>query len=288
MDLVPLSSEHYDLPPRRRPFLLTAAALLSLLLHILFLASTYPWTPPPRRPETVQVTLSAAPPPQAAPAPKPKAEPKPKPKPQPKPEPPPKPIPLHDIKPSDAKPQQRKPVPPKPHARRAKAVKPPPPTAETLNLSREPGQAGRLGVPHLDRPSRKHDRISGDLSSEDRSFSHDSNDPTGRTIASFILARISEFWTPPPELRGHGVHLHLSLDVHPDGTFGSIYGMEQPWNPMAAIPQLAVLPEGDPARNALINFYRALRDIQPLHLPPDLEPKKTTPVSITVLIDDMP
>jgi hypothetical protein len=113
-------------------------------------------------------------------------------------------------------------------------------------------------------------------------------DPETRTISDLILTRVSGYWTPPPELRGVHATIHLVIDLKPNGMFGPPFAADGPWNPEAALADLKKFHEDDPRYEALMSFYRSLRDIQPLKLPPGMASNQLRHIPVWFRLDDMP
>lgn len=247
--------------PQRRGFSIVAvlAAALSLLLHggLLFLMSfDPPWSSPGDEDAPVMVDLVPAP----ASTPPPPAEVKPEaPKPQAEPEE--KPVPPPPASP--ARPAALEPAAPK-----IGTAKPPPALPPKPNL--HPDKAAALSEREAVERTRQN------------------LDPATRTISDLILTQVSGYWSPPQELRGRRATIHFVIDLLPNGKFGPPFSADAPWNPEAALDGLDKIPKDDPRYFALVSFYRTLRDIQPLHLPPDMQSDKMRSVPVWFLLDDMP
>jgi len=113
-------------------------------------------------------------------------------------------------------------------------------------------------------------------------------DPTTRTISDLILTQVSGYWSPPDQLRGKNLNIHLVIDLKPNGMFGPPFAADGPWNPTAALVGIDKMSINDPAYVPLMNFYRTLRQIQPLHLPPGMESDKIRSIPVWFMLDDMP
>ncbi|MGE5505262.1 MAG: hypothetical protein ACM31L_12630 [Actinomycetota bacterium] len=162
------------------------------------------------------------------------------------------------------------PVPPQPAAPPARPLPPPPvlKPAPPAPLARpaEPAKPEGIGAPtptRLDRPARQEAR---DI------------------ILSQVLPRMSV----PPQLRGRDAVLTVDVEVRPGGLLAPPFARDLPWNPEAAIDGLDAYRPGDPRRTVVESFYRALRDAQPLRLPPELAARLPFKLSLDFRFDDVP
>ncbi|HVI53254.1 MAG TPA: hypothetical protein VM661_18750 [Candidatus Sulfotelmatobacter sp.] len=264
-------------PARPGQKIWAAALAVSLLVHLVMvylLTHDLPWSRKDDEETAVTVSLVQAPEvkPPETPLPKPevKAEPKPEPKPevkaQPKPEPKPevKALPKPEVEPVP-------PPPAKPAAPKAEAFKAAPPKP---NLSQ-------------DKVAEKSSRTAPtDKELADKARS--SLDPATRSLSDLILSRVSQLWSPPPQLRGRGAQIHFVIDLLPNGMFGPPFAADMPWNPEAALSGLNQIPPNDPRYTALMNFYRTLREIQPIPVPPGMVGPGPRSVPVWFSLDDMP
>lgn len=270
---------------RRRQGIWTAALLVSLLLHLLvvyFLTYDLPWSR--KEDEEVPVPVSlVSPPPEA------KSEPKSELK------PPPPPPPVAEVKPelkAEPKPEP-KPVPPKAEAK-MQPPPPPPPAAKPVPKEApkpEPLKAAAPPKPNLhpDQLAEKSAPPSAPLTEKEKAeHARKALDPATRSLSDLILSQVSTLWSPPAELRGHDYNIHFVIDLLPNGMFGPPFAADGPWNPSAALSGIDQMSPSDPRRVALLNFYRALRDIQPLRLPPNMASDRVRSVPVWFLLDDMP
>jgi len=274
------------------------ALALSLLVHIGLLILMFmdpPWSQldDEEGPVTVDLvpSLPTPPPPPVAKveAPKPVAPPEVKPevKPEPKPEPAPEPAaPKIDLKrpplvpPPEPKIDLKRPplVPPPQKIELKKPPSPPPPPPAPPKINLHPVEVTEKSKPPP----------AAEKEPETPEHALQNLDPETRTISDLILTRVSGYWTPPPELRGVHATIHLVIDLKPNNMFGSPFAADGPWNPEAALLDLKKLHEDDPRYVALMSFYRTLRDIQPLKLPPGMASNQVRHVPVWFRLDDMP
>ncbi len=89
-----------------------------------------------------------------------------------------------------------------------------------------------------------------------------------QTVRDKILAQVLRHWQVPPELRGRDATISLSVEVERDGWLAAPYSARAPWNPAAAIDHYNDWAPGSLQRRVSESLYRALREAQPLTLPP--------------------
>lgn len=89
-----------------------------------------------------------------------------------------------------------------------------------------------------------------------------------------VLAQVLRHWRRPPQLAllEDGA-VTLAVSVLGDGSLGPPFARSQPWNPGQAIAGYDGMPQGSPQRRVVESIYQALRDAQPLALPPELKAK---------------
>lgn len=245
-------------PPRLGRRIWGAALAVSMLLHLLavyLLTYDLPWSGGNDEETPVNVSLVPAeslPPEIRQPEtkqpepPPPKVEQKPEDKPQAKPE-----------AKSEPKPETKPAVPARPEPPKA----PPPPKAEPAKAPPKPN----LHPDKLAEKSSPPSTVPDEKALADAA--RKKLDPATRSLSDLILGRVSQLWSPPPEMRGHRYQIHFVIDLLPNGMFGPPFAADGPWNPEAALDGLRQIPPGDPRYMALINFYRTLREIQPIPLP---------------------
>ena len=256
------------------------ALALSLLMHVGLLILMFmdpPWSRLDDEESPVTVDLVPSVPAPVAKVETPKPEPAPEVKPEVKPEPKPEPVP--EEKPAAPKIDLKKPplIPP-PQKIELKKPLPPPPLPPPPKINLHP-----VEVTEKPKPSPVPEK-----EPETAEHARESLDPETRTISDLILTRVSGYWTPPPELRGIHAAIRLVIDLKPNGMFGPPYAADGPWNPEAALPDLKKFREDDPRYVAEMSFYRTLRDIQPLKLPPGMASNQVRHVPVWFRLDDMP
>lgn len=109
-----------------------------------------------------------------------------------------------------------------------------------------------------------------------------------KAARDLILSQVLRHWRPPAELRGLGAVVTLKVDLLAGGMLGPPFGRDARWDPASAIDGLEALPPADPRRQMLEALYRALRQAQPLTLPPELAPRLPMAVALDFRVDDLP
>lgn len=257
---------------------------LSLLLHfgllyLMFLDPPWSKLEDEESPVTVElvpsVSVPAPPPPETKveapqPQPQPKLDPAPESKAEPKAEP--KPVPPAAVKP---------PAPPP-------LIKPAEPKSEPKKPLSPPSLPPKINLHPVEVTEKPKPPAALEKEPETPDHARQNLDPETRSISDLILTRVSGYWTPPPELRGVHANIHFIIDLKPNGMFGPPFAADGPWNPEAALVGFKKLREDDPRYEALISFYRTLRDIQPLKLPPGMASDQVRHIPVWFLLDDMP
>ncbi|MBI1207578.1 MAG: hypothetical protein GC191_09865 [Azospirillum sp.] len=105
-------------------------------------------------------------------------------------------------------------------------------------------------------------------------FSHGAPRPgeLSQSAQDFILGQIVRRWRfDTRRLRGQKAVLTAGILIQADGTLAGPMHKDAPWNPAAIVPGYDnLLLDRDPAHQlAIDSFLRALRQAQPLELPPD-------------------
>jgi len=272
-------------PDERRSNAVWPAALaVSLLLNAgMLLLLTYGPTwfdrPPVELAVPVQIAaIQPQPAPQPVPAP---VQPVPKPEeqaPPPAPAAPPAPAPApaqaQQPKQQDQPPVKAVQAQPKPELKPQLKPLPPPPKP---NLSKDRVEDKSSTPVSKKSPEEKGEGLRKDKGEVDSST---------RSVSDLILTDLSELWSPPPQMRGHDFNISLVIDVLPNGTFGPPFAADGPWTPEAALQDLDKQPPV--VREALIAFYRSLRNIQPIKLPPGFGDKGKRSVPVRFKLDEMP
>lgn len=105
--------------------------------------------------------------------------------------------------------------------------------------------------------------------------------PVTQNERDFVLSQVLRHWTPPRELSAYDkAGIHLSVVVGADGYFSDIYDARRPWNPNDVFDGYGALPPHDIQRSTIDAFYRAIRQAQPVRLPPALKAKAPFPVRL--------
>jgi len=271
-----------DEAPRRGEKVWAIALAVSVLCHLLLiylLTFDLPWSNKGDEEQPVTVNLvQAAPvtplmPEVKAPEVKPLLQPKPETKPEAKPEPKVEPKAEPKAEPKEAPKPEAKPAapPPKPVTPKPEPAKlPPKPNLAPDKLAEKSSPAGAPNDQEKAENARK------------------ALDPATRTISDLILGQVSQLWSPPPQLRGRHANIHFVIDLLPNGMFGPPFAADGPWDPARALAGLDQIPANDPRYTALLNFYRTLREIQPIQLPPQFASQNVRSIPVWFMLDDMP
>lgn len=99
-------------------------------------------------------------------------------------------------------------------------------------------------------------------------------EPPTQNERDFVLSQVLRHWRPPSELaaRDHA-DVRVSVIVDANGYFDEIYDARRPWNPAAVFDGYNDLSPDDVRRRTVDAFYRAIRQAQPVRLPPALKAK---------------
>jgi hypothetical protein len=98
--------------------------------------------------------------------------------------------------------------------------------------------------------------------------------PVTQNERDFVLGQVVKQWHPPRELSAFDkADVHVSVTVDAQGYFDDIYDARKPWNPAAVFDGYNLLPPGDIQRRTIDAFYQAIRQAQPVRLPPELKAK---------------
>ena len=92
-------------------------------------------------------------------------------------------------------------------------------------------------------------------------------------------------WRVPEEIKNDEGMVSFSVDILRDGWLGAPFSARTPWNPAAAVNDYASWPAGGMQRRVADSIYRALRDAQPLSLPPEV--MKVTPLTVKLAFRPM-
>lgn len=106
--------------------------------------------------------------------------------------------------------------------------------------------------------------------------------PVTQNERDLVLSQVLRHWRPPREAAIlTDPTIRVGVTVLADGTFGAPFSRNAPYNPGAAIEGWSSLHPDDIRRRTTEAFYRALRDAQPLRLPPELKAK--APFDVTIV-----
>jgi hypothetical protein len=98
--------------------------------------------------------------------------------------------------------------------------------------------------------------------------------PVTQTDRDFVLSQVLRNWKPPRELAAYDkADVHVAVTVGADGYFAEAYDARRPWNPNEVFDGYAGLHPQDIQRRTIDAFYRAIRQAQPVKLPPELRGK---------------
>lgn len=99
-------------------------------------------------------------------------------------------------------------------------------------------------------------------------------EPVTQSERDFVLGQVLRHWSPPRELSAYErANVRVTVRVGPDGYFLDIYDARRPWNPGAVFDGYDALPAQDVQRRTIDAFLRAIRQAQPVRLPPQLREK---------------
>lgn len=112
-------------------------------------------------------------------------------------------------------------------------------------------------------------------------------EPVTQNERDFVLGQVLRNWKPPRELAAYDkADVRVTVTVRADGYFADIYDGRLPWNPSAVFDGYAGLPPDSIQRRTIDAFYRAIRQAQPVRLPPALKAKAPFPVRLDFRFKD--
>lgn len=89
-----------------------------------------------------------------------------------------------------------------------------------------------------------------------------------------VLSQVLRHWKPPRELAAYdNADIFVAVTVGADGYFAEAYDARRPWTPDAVFDGYGRLHPQDIQRRTVDAFYRAIRQAQPVRLPPTLKAK---------------
>lgn len=113
-------------------------------------------------------------------------------------------------------------------------------------------------------------------------------EPVTQNERDFVMGQVMRHWAPPRELVAYDKGtVRLKVDVLADGYFADIYDSRRPWNPAEVFDGYAALPPEDIQRRTIDALYRAIRQAQPVRLPPALRAKAPFPVRLDFRFKDV-
>lgn len=112
-------------------------------------------------------------------------------------------------------------------------------------------------------------------------------EPVTQNERDFVLGQVLRHWAPPKELSAYDkADIRVSVTVGADGYFADMYDSRRPWAPGAVFDGYESLPPGSIQRRTVDAFYRAIRQAQPVRLPPALKAKAPFPVRLDFRFKD--
>lgn len=112
-------------------------------------------------------------------------------------------------------------------------------------------------------------------------------EPVTQNERDFVLGQVIRHWHPPRELGAYDkADIRVSVVVRADGYFDDIYDARRPWNPGAVFDGYGSLRPDDIQRRTVDAFYQAIRQAQPVRLPPALQTKAPFPVRLDFRFKD--
>lgn len=109
-----------------------------------------------------------------------------------------------------------------------------------------------------------------------------------RSERDMVLSQVVRHWRPPAALAAYAdAEFAVTVTVLADGTLAGAFSARAPFDPAAAIDGYAGLDARDLRRQASESFYRALRQAQPLRLPPALAAKAPFDVVLEFRVRDV-
>lgn len=113
--------------------------------------------------------------------------------------------------------------------------------------------------------------------------------PVTQNERDFVLGQVMRHWVQPKELsaRDDKAHVRLAVTVGPDGYFRDIYDSRRPWNPVEVFDGYNSLPPNSLERRTIDALLRAVRQAQPVKLPPALREKAPFEVRLDFRFKDV-
>lgn len=112
-------------------------------------------------------------------------------------------------------------------------------------------------------------------------------EPVTQNERDFVLGQVLRSWHPPKELAAYEkADVRVTVTVQADGYFADAYDGRRPWNPAEVFDGYGSLPPDSIQRRTIDAFYRAIRQAQPVKLPPVLKAKAPFPVRLDFRFKD--
>ncbi len=112
--------------------------------------------------------------------------------------------------------------------------------------------------------------------------------PVTQNERDFVLGQVMRHWVQPKELTQYDTAgVRLSVEIGPDGHFRDIYDSRRPWNPAEAFDGYDSLPPNSVQRRTIDALLRAIRQAQPVRLPPALREKAPFKVRLDFRFKDV-
>ncbi|MCR6631351.1 MAG: hypothetical protein NVV74_15615 [Magnetospirillum sp.] len=113
-------------------------------------------------------------------------------------------------------------------------------------------------------------------------------EPVTQNERDFVLGQVLRHWAPPKDLAGYAKgEVRVAVTVRADGYFDDIYDARRPWNPAAAFDGYTMLAADDIQRRTIDALLKAIRQAQPVKLPPALLAKAPFPVRLDFRFKDV-
>lgn len=112
-------------------------------------------------------------------------------------------------------------------------------------------------------------------------------EPVTQNERDFVLGQVLRNWRPPKELSAYDkADVRVTVTVKADGYFADVYDARRPWNPAEVFDGYGSLPPDSIQRRTVDAFLRAIRQAQPVKLPPALKAKAPFPVRLDFRFKD--
>lgn len=113
--------------------------------------------------------------------------------------------------------------------------------------------------------------------------------PVTQNERDFVMGQVLRHWVQPKDLgsRDDRSNVRLAVTVGPDGYFRDIYDSRRPWNPAEVFDGYNSLPPNSLERRTIDALLRAIRQAQPVRLPPVLKEKAPFAVRLDFRFKDV-